>query len=229
MTWLRFLTSPKLSLNPRAGPRMTPSPTNLSPCLEALLQNGATANVRDSFDRTPAHLACMSNAQIPNSNGHVYSLMNLVEKGRVSVNAKDRFGQTALHLACIGGNVFTAKWLVDKGGADPMVPDGLGKTPGQYLPGGPNQLLGIDDNPPSRSPSPQRGWGSTAGREVIEGGWRNKHLGYASPGGSPEYYTSPQAQSPIGLSNRLDTVLGKEKQADLLDPGQVDGDSCKQQ
>jgi len=104
--------------------------------VEALLQHGATANVRDSFDRTPAHLACMSNAQIPNANGQVYSLMNLVEKGRVSVNAKDRFGQTALHLACIGGNVFTAKWLVDKGGADPMIPDGLGKTPGQYLPGG---------------------------------------------------------------------------------------------
>ena len=36
------------------------------------------------------------------SNGHVYTLMNLVERGKVDINAKDRFGQTPLHLACIG-------------------------------------------------------------------------------------------------------------------------------
>jgi len=70
-------------------------------------------------------------------------------------------------------------------------------------------------------------WG--AGTPGIEGGWKNPHLGYGSPGGSPEYYTSPKATSPIGLANRLDTVLGREREAELLDPSQADGDGCKQQ
>ena len=43
--------------------------------VKILLAAKADANTRDSFDRTPAHLACCRD-----SNGHVYSLMALVEE-----------------------------------------------------------------------------------------------------------------------------------------------------
>jgi len=183
--------------------------------VESLLMGRATANVRDSFDRTPAHLCAKETG-----NGHVYSLMNLVDRGRIDVNAKDRFGHTALHTACITGNTFTARWLVDKAGADPHIEDALGKKAGIHLPGGMNQLLGIHDAPmKTKSPSPDRGnkWGNPDANEVMPGGWNNPHLGYESPGPT----------SPKGLSDRLDGVLGNEKPVELLDPDQADG--CKTQ
>ncbi|KAJ1721908.1 hypothetical protein LPJ53_003628 [Coemansia erecta] len=80
-----------------------------------LLRRGASVNMRDSFDRTPLHVA--------SSGGNVDSIRLLIHMG-ADVNATDRIGNTPLTLAATGARSDAILALLE-GGADPRVGHGL--------------------------------------------------------------------------------------------------------
>ena len=63
-----------------------------------LIENGADANSKDNYGRTPLHDACQCN-------GRFVNIINLLIENGSQVNEQDNEGNTPLHMACWYGNV----------------------------------------------------------------------------------------------------------------------------
>ena len=90
-----------------------------------LLKNGATANSKDNFGRTPLHLVAKGKYNFEQDRIGIAQL--LLERG-ADVHAHDNDNVTPLHLACYDWRVAIARVLLD-GGAAPNSKGNLGRIP----------------------------------------------------------------------------------------------------
>jgi len=98
----------------------------LPDAVKLLLEAGADVNLRWDFDRTPLHIAALSN-----KGAECAEVAGILMRAGADVNAVDEFGMTPLHYAALFGNVEVAEKLV-AAGADIDAVDSEGKSPLRY-------------------------------------------------------------------------------------------------